>query len=103
MRWKPGLIRLGNMTYNSSLTKDYAMKKIMLTGLSPAVSEESVKAAMEKFGPVLSVAIIRDGEPNAPWVIVEMDIGDEQAHQLTSRVTDIWNDGKMLNARILLH
>jgi cbb3-type cytochrome oxidase cytochrome c subunit len=32
-----------------------------------------------------------------------MDINDEQAHRITSRVTDYWHDGHMLNARLLLH
>lgn len=79
------------------------MKKIMLTGLQPDVTEEGIKEALEKFGPVLRVSIIRDGDPNAPWVIVEMAISDVEAYQLTSRVTDIWHNGKMVNARVLLH
>lgn len=79
------------------------MKKIMFTGMLPDVTEEAVKAALEKVGAVTSVSIIRDGNPEEPMVIVEMDISDMQAYQLTTRVTDYWHDGHMINARLMLH
>lgn len=79
------------------------MKKIMFSGLGKEVSETSVRAALEKVGPVHSVAIVRDGDPDAPVVIVEMEIDDQTAYRLTSRVTDYWHGGHMVNARLLLH
>ena len=79
------------------------MKKIMFSGLLPDVTEEAVRKSLEKVGPVHSVSIIKDGDASAPLVIVEMDISDVQAFQLTSRVTDYWHDGHMINARLLLH
>ncbi len=79
------------------------MKKIMFTGLQPEVTEEALKASLEKVGPVIRVSIIRDGDPKAPVVIVEMDINDVQAYQLTTRVTDFWHDGHKINAHLLLH
>ena len=79
------------------------MKKIMFSGLLPDVTEEAVRKSLEKVGPVPTVSIIKDGDASAPLVIVEMDISDVQAFQLTSRVTDYWHDGHMINARLLLH
>ncbi len=79
------------------------MKKIMFSGLLPDVTEEVVRKSLEKVGPVHTVSIIKDGDASAPLVIVEMDISDVQAFQLTSRVTDYWHDGHMINARLLLH
>lgn len=79
------------------------MKKIMFTGLQPDVTEEAVKTSLEKIGPVSRVTIVRDGDPKAPVIIVEMDINDVQAYQLTTRVTDFWHDGHMVNAHLLLH
>jgi len=79
------------------------MKKIMITGLLPEVTEDALRASLEKVGPVTQVSIIRDGDPVAPVVIVEMDISDAQAYQLTTRVTDYWHDGQMINARLMLH
>lgn len=79
------------------------MKKILFTGLQADVTEEAVRASLEKVGPVCQVSIIRDGDPGAPVVIVEMDISDIEAYQLTTRVTDYWHDGYMINARLMLH
>lgn len=79
------------------------MKKIMFTGLQPDVTEAAVKTSLEKIGPVRRVTIVRDGDPKAPVVIVEMDINDVQAYQLTTRLTDFWHDGHMVNAHLLLH
>ena len=79
------------------------MKKIMFSVLLPDVTEEAVRKSLEKVGPVHTVSIIKDGDASAPLVIVEMDISDVQAFQLTSRVTDYWHDGHMINARLLLH
>ena len=79
------------------------MKKIMFSGLLFDVTEEAVRKSLEKVGPVHTVSIIKDGDASAPLVIVEMDISDVQAFQLTSRVTDYWHDGHMINARLLLH
>lgn len=79
------------------------MRKILFSGLGPAVTEEAIRAALEKVGPVLGVTIIRDGDDSAPVVIVEMDIDDQTAYRITSRVTDFWHDGHMINARLLLH
>ena len=79
------------------------MKKIMFSGLLPDVTGEAVRKSLEKVGPVHTVSIIKDGDASAPLVIVEMDISDVQAFQLTSRVTDYWHDGHMINARLLLH
>ncbi len=79
------------------------MKKIMFSGLLPDVTEEAVRKSLEKVGPVHTVSIIKDGDASAPLVIVEMGISAVQAFQLTSRVTDYWHDGHMINARLLLH
>jgi hypothetical protein len=79
------------------------MKKIMFTGLQPGVTEAAIRESLEKVGPVLHVSIIRDGDPESPMVIVEMDISDEQAFHITSRVTDFWHDGHMINAHLLHH
>ena len=79
------------------------MKKIMLTGLAPDVDEAAIRQSLERVGPVLSVTVFRDGNPDQPWVVVEMDISDAEAYRITSRVTDFWHDGRIINARLLLH
>ena len=79
------------------------MKRIMFSGLDADITEEKVRARLEKVGSVVSVDIVRDGDPNAPVVVVQMDITDETAFRLTSRVTDYWLDGHHINARLMLH
>lgn len=91
------------MAFRVILGLDSTMKKIMFTGLLPDVTEEAVRASLEKLGPVHSVSIVRDGDAQSPVVVVQMDISDEQAFRLTSRVTDYWHDGHLINARLLLH
>ena len=79
------------------------MKKIIFSGLLETVSEAGLRDALEKFGPVHALTIYREGDESAPIAIVEMAINDVQAFQLTTRVTNIWHDGHMVNARLLLH
>jgi fructose 1,6-bisphosphatase len=79
------------------------MKKIMITGLGSDVTEESIRESLERVGPVSAVEIIRDGDPERPVVVVTMDIDDPTAYAITSRVTEYWHEGHMLNARLLLH
>lgn len=79
------------------------MKKIMFSGLPADVSETGLRQALERFGPVGKVAIIRDGDPQQPIAIVEMHITDQAAFDLTTRITDIWHDGRRINTWVLLH
>ena len=79
------------------------MKKIMFSGLDASVTEEAVRAQLEQLGPVRSVTIARDGDASSPLVIVEIDISDDLAYRITSRVSDYWHNGQMINARLLLH
>lgn len=78
-------------------------KKIMLTGLSAASTEESILAWLGEFGPVLQIDIIRDGDIDHPVVVVEMDIDVEEAANLVSRLSDYWHKGNLVSAQLLLH
>lgn len=79
------------------------VKKILLTGLSPDVTEEKLSESISHFGEVVDVQIVRDGDPNAPIAIIQMNINDEQAYSITTRITDIWHAGQRVNARLILH
>lgn len=79
------------------------MKKIMFTGLPADITELQLRQALERFGPIAHISIIRDGDPERPIAIVEMSITDQAAFDLTTRITDLWHDGQRINARILLH
>ena len=73
--------------------------KLMVRGLRVDVTEQEVRAGMEKLGPVDSVEIVPNRSVNATdcWAIVEMPISHERAFQITRQVTDIWRDGRRIN------
>lgn len=79
------------------------MKKILLTGLNPDVTAEKLGEALSHFGEVVDVEIVRDGDPDTPIAIVQMNINDQQAYNITTRITDIWHAGQRVNARLILH
>jgi hypothetical protein len=78
-------------------------KKIMLTGIDAATNEESIRAWLGYFGPVLRVDIIREGDLDYPLALVEMDIGDGAAASLMFRLSDYWHEGKLVKAWLLHH
>ena len=79
------------------------MKKILLTGIAVDVTEERVREKFESVGPVHAVDIIREGDPDRPMVIVTLDISDELAFTIVSRVTNFWHEGNLITAQLLLH
>lgn len=77
--------------------------KMLVTGLRLGVTAQEVRQGMEKLGPVDRVEIVPTESEHAKdcWAIVEMPISAEQAERITSRVTDIWHDGRMINIRVM--
>jgi hypothetical protein len=78
-------------------------KKFLITGLGAGVTEAGVRAWLGDYGPVVQVAIIRDGNAADPVALVEMAIGDGTAGYLVSRLCNYWHEGAMVNARLLSH
>jgi hypothetical protein len=78
-------------------------KKFAITGLGPTTTKDSVHILMDRFGPVVDIEIIRDGDAAAPIALVAMAIGDAQAYSLTSRISNYWYDGCVLSANLLHH
>lgn len=79
------------------------MKRLILSGLPPDVSEESIRTMLMRFGQVKQILIVRDGDPNQPVAIVEINLSDMEAFDLASRITDIWHDGRRVNIWTLRH
>jgi hypothetical protein len=79
------------------------MKKVLLVGFDGSLTEESVRSLLERFGPIHRVDILRQGNANAPLVVVEMDIGDATTVLLTSRIRRYWSKGRVINAHALVH
>lgn len=79
------------------------MKKILLTGLRPTATEVGIRTWMSGFGIVRNVDMVRDGDPVTPVAIVEMEITDEQAFHIVSRISRYWHDRSLVSARLLSH
>lgn len=79
------------------------MKKILLDGFSSSTTEESVRALLERYGPVQRVSFVRQGNADTPLVVAEMDIGNNAAALLTSRIFRYWHEGRVINAHALLN
>jgi hypothetical protein len=79
------------------------MKKIMLRGVAPDITEEGVHAAMAQYGTVDDITVIRDGDASRPIVIVTMQIGNLDAHDLALRMTNVWRSGHRITAHPLLY
>lgn len=74
------------------------MKKILLEGFDASVTEESVRALMDSFGPVHGVEIFRDGNASAPVVLVAMGIDELKVVDVTLRITRYWHQGCVISA-----
>ena len=76
------------------------MKKIMFSGIPADIDEPRLRQALECYGPITRISIVRDGDPKHPVAVVEMQITDQVAFDLTTRLTDIWHDGQHISYQI---
>ena len=78
-------------------------KTILAMGLGSGVTEAGIRSWHGRFGPVVRVDIIREGNAANPVALVEMAIGDGVAAYLASRLSKYWHDGAVVNAWPLMH
>ncbi len=77
--------------------------KIVLSGLQPDFSIDALRERMTHFGPVLDVQPVREGNPDQPWAIVEMDLGVAQATEVARRIDGTFFIDRFIRARVLVH
>jgi len=78
-------------------------KTIIVTGFGSDATELAVQSWLGSFGPVARVEIVRDGNANLPYALVQMEISDAAATALVSRLTNYWHEGAMVSAWLLHH
>lgn len=78
-------------------------KKILITGIGGATTEESIHSWLGYFGSVLRVNIIRDGDAEHPVALVEMDISEGAVSFLVNRLSNYWHEGAVINAQRMNH
>ena len=74
--------------------------KIVLSSLPPQVTEERIKDALEKFFPVRTVELFREGSDQAVTATVEVTADRMSAEQVTSRIHGLIIDGHPISATV---
>lgn len=77
--------------------------KLLLSGLSPETNLDKLRERMEHFGPVLGIDVIREGDPDRPWFIVELAIAPDVATEVARRIDGIYYHDRFIRARVMLH
>lgn len=77
--------------------------KIMLSGLHGDFDADTLKARMSHFGPVKDIQVITEGDPDKPWVLVELAIDPAQATEVARRIDGIYFRDRFLRALVMPH
>lgn len=77
--------------------------RISLSGLQREFDPEKLRERKTKFGPVVNVQVVRDGDPDQPWAIVEMDLGPAEATKVARRIDGSYYIDRFIHARVMLH
>ncbi len=77
--------------------------KIVLSGLQRDFDLETLRDRMTRFGPVVDIQAVRDGDPEHPWAVVEMAIDAAEATEIARRIDGIYYIDRFIRARVMLH
>lgn len=77
--------------------------KILLTGLQRDFDPDALRDRMTKFGHVINVLAVRDGDPEQPWAIVDMALDVASATEVARRIDGIYYIDRFIHARVMLH
>jgi hypothetical protein len=64
---------------------------------------ENLRVRMSKFGPVVDIQSVRDGDPDQPWAIVDKALGVAEATEVARRIDGIHHIDRFIQARVMLH
>lgn len=77
--------------------------KILLTGLQPDFDPDALRERMSKLGHVVGVQVVRDGDPQQPWALVDMAMDAASATEVARRIDGIYYIDRFIHARVMLH
>lgn len=77
--------------------------QIILSGLHGDVTEDGVKHELSRFFHVLAVRLVREGETDSPWALV--DVCDPYPHvwNKCNQLRGVFHRGKRLHFYIPMH
>lgn len=76
--------------------------KILLTGLQRDFDIDLLRERMTKFGHVIDIQAVRDGDPDRPWAIVEMALGVAEGTEVARRIDGIYHIDRFIHAQVML-
>jgi hypothetical protein len=76
--------------------------KLILSGLSPETDLHKLRERMAHFGPVRGIEPIREGDPDRPWFVVDLDLPPGAATAVARRIDGIYFHGRFLHASVML-
>ncbi len=76
--------------------------KLILSGLSPETDLATLSTRMSRFGPVRGIHPVREGDPQRPWFIVDLDLPAGAANAVARRIDGIYFNGRFLRANVML-
>lgn len=74
------------------------MAKILLVGLGSAATVADLTSWLVRYGPVLDVHIVREGDASAPMAVVDMDASAIQASVIAYRISASRHGGAAVSA-----
>jgi hypothetical protein len=77
--------------------------KIILTGLHEDADIDKLRERMSQFGPVLDIQAVRDGDPDKPWFIVNLNVDMAHATDVARRIDGIYYIDRFLHARVMFN
>ena len=81
--------------------KERFYMKIYISGLQPNVDADRLSERLSYFGPVNKVTIVREGNPDKPVAIVDMDISASAATLVVRRINGIYFVDRFLEAHVI--
>lgn len=75
--------------------------KILITGLPDSVQEDRLRAALEIYGEILEVKILKEGS-GPPWALVDFNLTGIEASKIADKINGIHYQGRTLGAQLTL-
>lgn len=77
--------------------------KVILMGLHGDACEDTIAAGLAPFFTVRHVTMVRDGEPDNPWAVIDVDNSYEHVWEVCERLRGLFHRGKQIHLYIPLH